>query len=200
VQVCPTGIDIRNGLQYECIACGACIDACDTVMDKMDYPRGLIRYTTQNAIDGKRSHILRPRVIFYALLLTAIFGGWAWGVGHRSELIVDVLRDRNALYRIAADGSIENAYTLKLINKTPQAQRYRVDVVDEHGHPIDGLDIVGGARDVSAGPEEVLSLTVTLTANPEHAHGRRNVRFVITGIDRPDVHVQHDTRFFGPLP
>jgi polyferredoxin len=200
VQVCPTGIDIRNGLQYECIACGACIDACDTVMDKMDYPRGLIRYTTQNAIDGKRSHILRPRVIFYALLLTAIFGGWAWGVGHRSELIVDVLRDRNALYRIAADGSIENAYTLKLINKTPQAQRYRVDVVDEHDHPIDGLDIVGGARDVSAGPEEVLSLTVTLTANPEHAHGRRNVRFVITGIDRPDVHVQHDTRFFGPLP
>jgi polyferredoxin len=200
VQVCPTGIDIRNGLQYECIACGACIDACDTVMDKMNYPRGLIRYTTQNAIDGNPSHILRPRIIIYALLLTAIFASWAWGVGHRSELIVDVLRDRNALYRVAADGSIENAYTLKLINKTPQAQRYRVEVVDDHSHAIDGLRILGGDMQITAAPEQVLSLIITLSADPANAHGRRNVRFVITGIDRPDVHAQQDTRFFGPLP
>jgi polyferredoxin len=200
VQVCPTGIDIRDGLQYECIACGACIDACDTVMDKMNYPRGLIRYTTQNTIDGKPSHILRPRIIIYALLLTAIFASWAWGVGHRSELIVDVLRDRNALYRVAADGSIENAYTLKLINKTPQAQRYRVEVVDDHSHAIDGLRILGGDMQITAAPEQVLSLIITLSADPANAHGRRNVRFVITGIDRPDVHAQQDTRFFGPLP
>lgn len=200
VQVCPTGIDIRNGLQYECIACGACIDACDAVMDKMDYPRGLIRYTTQNAIDGKRSRVLRPRVIFYALLLTAIFAGWAWGVGHRSALIVDVLRDRNALYRVAGDGSIENVYTLKLINKTPQAQRYRVDVVDDHGHAIDGLRILGGDMQVATAPEQVLSLIVTLSADPANAHGRRNVRFVISGVEHPDVHAQEDTRFFGPLP
>lgn len=200
VQVCPTGIDIRNGLQYECIACGACIDACDTVMDKMNYPRGLIRYTTQNALDGKRSQILRPRVIFYGLLLCAIFAGWTWGVGHRSELIVDVLRDRNALYRVAADGSIENAYTLKLINKTAQAQRYRVDVADDHGHPIDALRIVGGLQEISLAPEQVLSLAVTLVGDPGEAHGRRNVRFVVTGIDRPEVHAQQDTRFFGPSP
>ena len=200
VQVCPTGIDIRNGLQYECIACGACIDACDAVMDKMDYPRGLIRYTTQNAIDGKHSRILRPRVIFYALLLTAIFSGWAWGVSHRSALIVDVLRDRNALYRVAADGSIENAYTLKLINKTPQAQRYRLEIVDDHGNPIPALRIAAGAQEATAAPEQVLSLAVTLIGDPAEAHGRRNVRFVITGIDHPEVHAQQDTRFFGPTP
>ncbi|MDX2299556.1 MAG: 4Fe-4S dicluster domain-containing protein [Xanthomonadaceae bacterium] len=200
VQVCPTGIDIRNGLQYECIACGACIDACDAVMDKMDYPRGLIRYTTQNAIDGKPSRILRPRVIFYALLLTAIFSGWAWGVSHRSALIVDVLRDRNALYRVAADGSIENAYTLKLINKTPQAQRYRLEIVDDHGNPIPALRIAAGAQEATAAPEQVLSLAVTLIGDPAEAHGRRNVRFVITGIDHPEVHAQQDTRFFGPTP
>ena len=104
VQVCPTGIDIRNGLQYECIACGACIDACDEVMDKMGYPRGLIRYATQNAIDGKPSRVLRPRIFVYGLVLLALCGAWAWGVGNRSELIAEVLRDRNALYRQGADG------------------------------------------------------------------------------------------------
>jgi len=200
VQVCPTGIDIRNGLQYECIACGACIDACDAVMDKMEYPRGLIRYTTQNALDGKRSQVVRPRVIVYGLLLTAIFAGWFWGVGHRSALIVDVLRDRNALYRVAADGSIENAYTLKLINKTPLAQRYRVAVVDEHDNAIDGLAIVGGDNEIDVAGEQVLSLSLTLAARPDIAHGRRNVRFVISDSRDPDLRVQQDSRFFGPLP
>ena len=113
VQVCPTGIDIRNGLQYECIACGACIDACDQVMEKMGYPHGLIRYSTQNAIDGKPTRVLRPRVFVYGLLLAALCVGWAWGVGHRSPLIAEVLRDRNALYREAGDGRIENGYTLQ---------------------------------------------------------------------------------------
>lgn len=200
VQVCPTGIDIRNGLQYECIACGACIDACDAVMDKMDYPRGLIRYTTQNALDGKRSRVLRPRVIFYGVLLTAIFAGWTWGVGHRSALIVDVLRDRNALYRVAADGSIENAYTIKLINKTPLAKRYRVAVVDEHGNAIDGFAIIGGNKEIDVAPEQVLSVTLTLAARPEIVHGRRNLRFVVSDSDDPALQVQQDSRFFAPLP
>ena len=104
VQVCPTGIDIRNGLQYECIACGACIDACNDVMGKMGYPQGLVRYTTQNAIDGKPSRVLRPRVFVYGGLLLALVAGWAWGVTHRSDLIAEVLRDRNALYREVAGG------------------------------------------------------------------------------------------------
>src|SRR4029453_5963314 len=87
VQVCPTGIDIRNGLQYECIACGACVDACDEVMDKMGFARGPIRYTTQNAIDGKQTKVLRPRILVYGSILLALLLAWGWGVGHRSPLI-----------------------------------------------------------------------------------------------------------------
>jgi len=118
VQVCPTGIDIRDGLQIECIACAACIDACDGVMDKMQYPRGLIRYTTENMIAGKPRRIVRPRILAYAGLLTALLATFAWGVAHRSALILEVLRDRNALYRESSDGGIENSYTVKLVNKT----------------------------------------------------------------------------------
>ena len=122
VQVCPTGIDIRNGLQYECIACGACIDGCNEVMDKLGYPKGLIRYSTQNAIDGKPTHVLRPRIIVYGLLLLAIIGAWLWGVTHRSTFIVEALRDRNALYRIDTGGTIENAYTLKIVTRPMSRQ------------------------------------------------------------------------------
>jgi polyferredoxin len=125
VQVCPTGIDIRNGLQYECIACGACVDACDEVMDKMGFAKGLIRYTTQNAIDGQPTRVVRPRMFIYGTLLLALLVGFAWGVGTRSVLIAEVLRDRNALYRETATG-IENGYTLKLVNKSDRAQRYEI--------------------------------------------------------------------------
>lgn len=192
VQVCPTGIDIRNGLQYECIACGACIDACDEVMDKVGYPRGLIRYTTQNAVDNKPTRVLRPRVVFYGLLLTAIFAGWLWGVTHRQALNVDVLRDRNALYRVAGDGSIENAYTLKLINKQAQAQRYRITV--------QGSDIalVEAPLEIATGPEEVVTLAFTLRSGAGVVRGKRDVVLEVESIDDPDVRMRHTTRFFGP--
>ena len=128
VQVCPTGIDIRNGLQYECIACGACIDGCDDVMDKLGYPKGLIRYSTQNAIDARPTHILRPRIVVYGALLLALALAWGWGVTHRSTFIAEVLRDRNALYRLVEDGAVENAYTLKLVNKTDAPARFHVTI------------------------------------------------------------------------
>jgi len=107
VQVCPVGIDIRNGLQYECIACGACIDACDEVMEKVGYPKGLIRYSTQNSIDGKNTRVLRPRILVYGAILLALMVGWGFGVSHRDPLIAEVLRDRNALFRETA-ADIEN--------------------------------------------------------------------------------------------
>ena len=130
VQVCPTGIDIRNGLQYECIACGACIDGCNEVMDKLGYEHGLIRYTTQNAIDGKPSRVVRPRIIVYGTLLALLAAGWAWGVMNRKPFIAEVLRDRNALYRVLSDGTVENAYTLKIVNKTDQAVQFQVALVE----------------------------------------------------------------------
>src|SRR6056297_99074 len=101
VQVCPTGIDIRDGLQYECITCAACIDACDSVMDKMGYPRGLIRYTTENAMAGKKSRILRPRIFIYLAVLLGLMTLFAVMLTGREMVDLDVLRDRTALYRMA---------------------------------------------------------------------------------------------------
>ncbi len=193
VQVCPTGIDIRNGLQYECIACGACIDACNDVMDKMGYPRGLIRYSTQNAIDGKPTKVLRPRIIIYSLLLAALVVGWGWGVAARSTLIVDVLRDRNALYRSGDDGRIENGYTLKLVNKADVARDFRVEIQT----PTAGLLLRDPAQVVHVEGEEVLSLPLVLSA-PATVKGRQDVVFVVRSADGA-IHETVDSTFFGPM-
>jgi polyferredoxin len=191
VQVCPTGIDIRNGLQYECIACGACIDACDEVMDKMDYPRGLIRYATQNAIDGKSTRILRPRIVVYGLLLLGLCVGWAWGVTHRSPLIAEILRDRNALYQERSDGRIENSYTLKLVNKTVEPQQFRISLEAEHG-----IVLSGGERVVSAAAEEVIEVPLVLSA-PAGSHGKQEVEFEVQTIGS-NAHKKVESSFFGP--
>jgi polyferredoxin len=191
VQVCPTGIDIRKGLQYECIACGACIDACDDVMGKMGYTRGLIRYSTQNAIDGKPTRVLRPRVIVYAVLWLGLIVAWSWGVTHRSPLIAEVLRDRNALYR-QVDHGIENSYTLKLVNKTDRMQRYQVQLVSGDAR----IAMLGGIQTVAAAPASVVSIPVTLTAS-DAVKGRQAVRFAIETTDG-QTHRDVDSSFFGP--
>jgi polyferredoxin len=193
VQVCPTGIDIRNGLQYECIACGACVDACDSVMDKMGYPRGLIRNTTQNAIDGKPSRILRPRIVIYGTILLALLLGVAYSVLTRTPLIVDVIRDRNALYRVAGDGSIENAYTLRIINKDVQPRVFTIRV---EGSP--DITLVTGNQAHPAAAGEVLTVPVTLSAPAGAAKGRVDIRFVVTS-DNEQVQKVEETRFFGPF-
>ena len=191
VQVCPTGIDIRNGLQYECIACGACVDACDEVMDKMGFARGLIRYTTQHAIDGRQTRVFRPRIFVYGGLLLALLVAFAWGVGTRDTLIVDALRDRNALYRETPTG-VENNYTLKLVNKTDRAQRYVVAL--QSATP--GLALQGAAGiDVAAG--DVASVPVTV-AGPDDIRGRHDVRFDVRASDG-SAHEVVDSTFFGPM-
>ena len=192
VQVCPTGIDIRNGLQIECIACGACVDACDQVMDKMNYPRGLIRYSTQNAIDGRPSRVMRPRVFVYGFLLAGLCAAWGWGVTHRSELIAEVLRDRNALYREVGDGRIENGYTLKLVNKTVEPRQYALTL-----QAPEGVYLVGGARRIDAGAEQVLEIPLTL-ATDAGPGGRQVVTFSIESIDG-DVREDVESSFFGPI-
>jgi cytochrome c oxidase accessory protein FixG len=134
VQVCPTGIDIRKGLQYECIGCGACIDVCDTVMDKMGYPRGLVRYATQNALSNHWSsremwrRVMRPRVLIYTGILVSLTLGLLVSLSLRTPLKVDVVRDRASLARITEVGTLENVYRLQLMNATEQAQTYRLSV------------------------------------------------------------------------
>ncbi|HVI25090.1 MAG TPA: 4Fe-4S dicluster domain-containing protein [Xanthomonadaceae bacterium] len=192
VQVCPVGIDIRNGLQYECIACGACIDACDDVMGKLGYPKGLIRYTTQNAIDGKPTRILRPRIAVYAVLLAVLVGGWAWSVGHRSPLIAEALRDRNALYRIEGE-RIENGYTLKLANKENRDRRYVVTLEPSAA----GLALEGGPQRVDVAAGAVLSLPLEVSA-PADLRGQHPVRFRVEAEDG-SVSEQVHSNFFGPM-
>jgi polyferredoxin len=194
VQACPTGIDIRDGLQIECIACAACIDACDAVMDKMNYPRGLIRYTTENMLTGRGRHVLRPRTAIYAALLAAMLAAFGWGITHRAPLIVEVLHDRNALWRESADGTIENGYTVKLVNKTDRMQHLRIAVEDE-GDDDEG-QLHGHAEvDVPAG--EVASVPLTLHGRRDEVHGRHHVELRARNADG-SIDIERKTQFFAP--
>jgi cytochrome c oxidase accessory protein FixG len=132
VQVCPTGIDIRKGLQYECIGCAACIDVCDGVMDKMQYPRGLIRYDTLNGLrehldrQGIMRRVLRPRVLVYTVILVLIAAALFASIWARKPFKVDVVRDRGVMARVVDDGWVENVYRLQIMNVTESVQRYRL--------------------------------------------------------------------------
>jgi cytochrome c oxidase accessory protein FixG len=139
VQVCPTGIDIRQGLQYECIGCAACIDACDGVMDKMAYPRGLIRFATENGLDRRWNRaamlrrVFRPRVLIYGVVLLTIVGALGSSLALRRPYRVDVIRDRGSLARLVEDGRIENVYRLQVMNASESAQRFHVSVAGLDG-------------------------------------------------------------------
>ncbi len=133
VQVCPTGIDIRNGLQNECIGCAACIDVCDDVMGRMDYPPGLIRYSTENGVanhltrNAMLRRVLRPRVLIYGAVLLAASVVFVASLSLRKGFTVDIIKDRGSLARVVEDGQIENVFTLHIANGTEQAQHYRVE-------------------------------------------------------------------------
>ena len=136
VQVCPTGIDIRQGLQYQCIGCAACVDVCDQIMDKMQYPKGLIKYTTENATKSGKTKLIRPRVIIYGMILVGISVALIVGLATRPNVSLDVSRDRNVLYRVTEAGLVENIYTLKILNKHELDHLYRI-----HVSGIDGLQL-----------------------------------------------------------
>jgi cytochrome c oxidase accessory protein FixG len=148
VQVCPTGIDIRKGLQYECIGCGACVDVCDTVMDKMGYARGLVKYTTENAMKLKWTqsqtlrHVLRPRVLIYTGILAAIVIAMLVSLSLRTPFKVDVVRDRGVTARIVSGGKIENVYRLQVMNATESLQRYKITVSGLPGLVLSSDDVV----------------------------------------------------------
>ena len=185
VQVCPTGIDIRNGLQYECIGCAACIDVCNGVMDKMNYPRGLVRYVTQNGLDQQLEpgvmwrRVFRPRVLVYTAILFIVVGALAASVALRSPFRVDVVRDRASLARIVDDGQIENVYRLQVMNATEQLQRYRIDVTGLPGIRIDGK------ADIEVGPAEARWVTVAVRVPPEAAGktGAQPIEFRIERVE-----------------
>jgi cytochrome c oxidase accessory protein FixG len=193
VQVCPTGIDIRKGLQYECIACAACIDACDEVMDKVGYPKGLIRYDTQHGIEGKAKHVVRPRTIVYATLLIGLSIGLVYSITHRNFVGVDVLRDRNALYRERPDGLIENVYNIKILNKDGDAHEFRISA---SGLP--GLVVAYAGPTVWVGPGEVQGVPVRIRVPRESIEGGADILVAIEATDRPDLKASGKARFIAP--
>jgi len=194
VQVCPVGIDIRDGMQYQCIGCAACIDVCDTVMEKVGYDKGLVKYTTENALEGKKSQILRPRIIIYSLLLISLLSGVVYSIETRSLITLDVIRDRNALYRENGEGQISNSYTLKVLN---------MDVVDHvfqfTAQGLDGIELsIQEPIAVVAG--QVLEVPLVITVDPEEIiDPTTEITFELKATDDPSVHTESDSRFIGPM-
>ena len=198
VQVCPTGIDIRNGLQYECIGCGACIDVCNDVMDKVGYPRGLVTYATQNGLANHWSktqmlrRAMRPRVLIYSGILLAISTAVFVSLWLRTPLKVDVIRDRGALARMVEQGRIENVFRLQIMNVTETPQRYSVAV-----RGLDGIAIAS-EHEFEVLPAEVRSAVVRVQIPPGVAPGSYPIDFDIQAIGNEDVRVREVAAFLVP--
>ena len=198
VQVCPTGIDIRNGLQYECISCSACIDVCDSVMDKMHYPRGLIRNSTENGVEQNLSRaqmvrrIFRPRVLIYTAVLGAIIIGMMWSLLVRSNFRVDVQRDRGSLARMVGQGMTENVYRIQIMNATEQQQSYVLQVKG-----IEGAQILPDLS-VAIDPASSRWLALRVQVPPGLASGSHPISFVISSQAAPAEAVVEKSVFLVP--
>jgi cytochrome c oxidase accessory protein FixG len=191
VQVCPTGIDIRDGLQYECIGCGACADVCDTVMDKLGYAKGLVRYSTQNAMDNKWTpaqiwqRIMRPRIQIYTMILVAVTLGLLVSLGLRTPFKVDVVRDRSTLSRITENGALENVYRLQIMNAAEVPQTYHLSV---KGLP--GLKIT---TDTDVAVDAAQARWVVLSAEIPYGSadsGSHKIQFEVQAINSDDFVVE----------
>ncbi|WLH14625.1 cytochrome c oxidase accessory protein CcoG [Pseudomonas hefeiensis] len=193
VQVCPTGIDIRDGLQMECIGCAACIDACDSIMDKMGYARGLIKYTSEHQLQGGRTHLLRPRLIGYTAVLLVMIGALAVALVERPMVSLDVTKDRG-LFRENSLGQIENIYSLKIINKTQQRQDYQLSLTDAEGF------VLQGRTQLSLAPGEILDVPVSVAMLSERPRsGSREMIFKVADSDEPETFSEATSRFVAPV-
>lgn len=195
VQVCPTGIDIRDGMQYQCIGCAACVDVCDEVMDKVGYEKGLIKYTTENAIFGKETRILRPRVWVYSAILTFLFVALIWGLSVRMPLEVDIIRDRNNLYSETDYGLIQNVYNLKVINMDHGTQSYKLSVSG-----LEGLEVIGQTEGIEVKSGAVIDLPLRVQTDPINLKSSSNqVIFHIESTTNPEIRIDEHARFLGPV-
>ena len=193
VQVCPTGIDIRDGLQMECIGCAACIDACDSIMDKLGYARGLVSYTSEHQLQGGKTHLLRPRLIGYSAVLLVMIAALVVALLERPMVSLDVTKDRG-MFRENAQGQIENIYSLKVINKTQQRQEYRVELLDAQGFQLQGK------TEISLAPGEIVDVPVSVALLADKpASSSQTVRFKVSDVDEPWIYSAADSRFVAPL-
>ena len=193
VQVCPTGIDIRDGLQYECINCALCIDGCNSVMEQMGYEPGLIRYTTEHALEGGKTNFLRPRLIGYGIAVLVMASLFLTVVYNRVPLQLDVIRDRDRLYYETGEGLIENSYTLKILNMDQRQHNYRIE--------LSGLEqaaIVGKSTAlVAAG--EIAELPLRLRVDPVYLEDvNTTIVFSVQAMDGSELEAEAESRFIGP--
>lgn len=194
VQVCPTGIDIRNGLQYECIGCALCIDACNSVMDKMSYPRGLISYTSEHQLEGGTTHWLRPRLIGYVAVLLVMAGVFTYTIFSRIPLEMTVIRDRTNLFVQTDAGEIDNIYTIHLVNMDESMHEFEISM---NGLP-QGQIIGDTLYTLNSG--EVRELTLRVRAAPQTLERpSTEIVFEATSTDMPSLRAASESRFMKPL-
>lgn len=194
VQVCPTGIDIRDGLQYECIGCALCLDACNSVMDKMEYPRGLISYTSEHQLDGGITHWVRPRIVGYLIVMLLMVGLFTQHLLSRIPLELNVIRDRNELFSTTDSGLIENIYTLQLLNMDKSMHEFEVRISG-----IEGAQIIGDTLYTLDGGE-VATLTLRVRADPAKL-GTHNqeLDFEVVATDMDSLRAVSESRFLKPI-
>ena len=196
VQVCPTGIDIRKGLQYECIGCAACIDGCNQVMKKMDYAPGLIRYSTENALRrgwnfaGMMKRVRRPRVLVYAAVLLAVTLGAGVSLALRVPLKVDVIRDRGSLSREVGGGSIENVYRLQIMNTEETPHRYRIRASGIPTLAVAGEDVF----EVPAATARMIPVRLRIDAD-EGRPGSHRIEFAVEALDAAGIQTHERSTF-----
>ncbi|BBN81750.1 cytochrome c oxidase accessory protein CcoG [Pseudoalteromonas sp. A25] len=191
VEVCPAGIDIRNGLQYECINCGLCIDACDQTMDKFGYQKGLIKYQSERQQANEKTNPFRLKLIGYAsltVLVLMLMAGWLM---QRTPLEVSVIRDRNALYRVNFEGTVENPYTLSIINKTQQDLHYAVSLKGLEGATLNSPNTIK----VSAGEMLLVPITVSIDGNLLDRKTQQ-VTFVVNAMENADISLEKSSYFY----
>ena len=193
VQVCPTGIDIRDGLQYECIGCAACVDACDSVMEKMGYEKGLVRYTTENSLEGRKTKILRPRLIGYALALTAMIVAFSVVIISRVPIELDIIRDRGALHQMTSDGLIQNNYLLKITNMTESELSFSISVSG-----LEGLEFGSRQQVTVDGGESATIPTILLLPKDLNKLPTNKIDFTIESDSNERLKTTEESRFFGP--
>ena len=197
VQVCPTGIDIRDGLQMECIACGLCVDACDSVMDKIALPRGLIRYDTEKGLaKEKKARLIRPRTMYYAAILSGVGVLMLYTLVARPVLELHVLHDRNPLFVRLSSGEIRNGYEIKILNKTHKTGHFSLSVAGLKSAHLE----VSGAGDITSGnlqapADDVAHYHVFVSAPPQEL-AQKDIRFNIEDIDNGKK-VSHDSVFIS---
>ncbi|MGB1238257.1 MAG: cytochrome c oxidase accessory protein CcoG [Pseudomonadales bacterium] len=194
VNVCPVGIDIRDGLQYECVACGACVDACDDIMARVGYEKGLVRYTTEHQLEGGKTNIIRPKLMAYLAITLLMIGYFIYAILERVPVEVDVHRERTQMFNQVSEKVIENVYTLKIANKSALDQTYEITVTG-----IDNMELIG-RHQVKLKAGELIDFPIQVRANTDYIATRySDIEIGIRSLDKT-VESVIESRFIAPAP